>query len=114
MATGSPGPDEAEQATVEGNLRGIWYDAGANIPDDNGLHHCSPTSVDDEEFAVATATAVGTFSAPGDFGNLAAKDGGGTSTHDPLPMSGAIWNIPGGGTVLDRTLLQSVPDFESS
>ena len=118
MAGGAP--NEAEQATVEGNLRGIWYDAGANIPADNGLHHCSPTSTTDVKFADAV-TGIGddnTFNAPGDFGNLAAKDGVGTDTKDPLPVSGAIWNIPGGGTgaaaVLDRTLLQSVPDFESS
>ena len=87
MAGGTP--DEAEQATVEGNLRGIWYDAGANIPDDNGLHHCSPTSGTASTFAVGTATAIGSFSAPADFGNEAAEDGGGTATKDPLPESGA-------------------------
>ena len=119
MATGTP--DEAEQATVEGNLRGIWFDAGANIPDDNGRHHCSPTSGTAKAFASGTTAVpvtIGAFSAPGDFGNLAAKDAIGTSTKDPLPVSGAIWNIPGGTVgsvaVLDRTLLQSVPDFESS
>ena len=118
MATGTP--NEAEQATVEGNLRGIWFDAGANIPDDDGLHHCSPTSTTAVMFAGAV-TGIGdddTFDAPGDFGNLAAKDAVGTATKDPLPLSGSTWNIPGGGTgaaaVLDRTLLQSVPDFESS
>ena len=119
MAGGTP--DEADQAKAEGDLRGIWFDAGANIPDDNGLHHCSPTSGTAKAFASGTTTSpatIGTFKAPADFGNLAAKDAIGTATKDPLPVSGAIWNIPGGavggGAVLDRTLLQSVPDFESS
>ena len=120
MAGGTP--DEADQAKVEGDLRGIWFDAGANIPDDNGLHHCSPTtSGTPKAFASGTTTSpatIGTFKAPADFGNLAAEDAIGTMTRDPLPASGAIWNIPGGTVggvaVLDRTLLQSVPDFESS
>ena len=111
MAGGTP--DEADQAKAEGDLRGIWFDAGANIPDDNGLHHCSPTSTAAFNF-VASATVATDFTAPADFGNAAAEDGGTTTTQDPLPASGAIWNIPGGGTVLNRTLLQSVPDFESS
>ena len=111
MAGGTP--NEAAQATVEGNLRGIWYDAGANIPDDNGLHHCSPTSNASHEFAAASGT-YGGFGAPGAFGNDAAEDGVATDTHDPLPVNGATWNIPGTAPVLSRTLLQSVPDFESS
>ena len=111
MAGGAP--EEADQATVEGNLRGIWYDAGANIPDDNGLHHCSPTSTATFDF-VTGATVATDFTAPHDFGNEDADDAAGTLTKDPLPESGSTWNIPGGGTVLNRTLLQAVPDFESS
>ena len=115
MAGGAP--DEAEQATVEGNLRGIWYDAGANIPDDNGLHHCSPAYTGSAISFVTSATINGVLKAPDDFGNSRAEDGT-VVTNDPLPESGAIWNIPGSGTgataVLDRSLLQSVPDFESS
>ena len=111
MAGGAP--NEAEQAIVEGNLRGIWYDAGANIPSDNGLHHCSPT-YNGALVAFAGVSAIGGFTPPAAFGNLAAKDVAGTVTRDPLPLSGATWNIPGLAPVLDRTLLQSVPDFESS
>ena len=117
MAGGAP--TEADQAKAEGDLRGIWFDAGANIPDDNGLHHCSPTSGTASTFGDAASTGnIGTFPRADSFGNAAGKDGTATSTKDPLPASGAIWNIPGGtvsaGAVLDRTLLQSVPDFESS
>ena len=111
MAGGTP--NEADQATVEGNLRGIWYDAGANIPADNGLHHCSPT-YNGALSAFAGTTAIGGFVTPGSFGNEDAKDGATTVTRDPLPADGSTWNIPGTAPVLSRTLLQSVPDFESS
>lgn len=97
-------PSDQAQATVEGNLRGIWYDAGANIPADNGLHHCSPTlsgSAQDLQGA--------------DYGNTAAEDDEAILNNNPLPVSGSTWNIPAEGTaVLARTFLRSVPDFESA
>ena len=105
-----------DQAKVEGNLRGIWYDAGSNIPGDNGLHHCSPATVAAEDFEVAyglTGTPAG---------------------NDPLPTSGSEWTIPydddGDSTtgnkvdpnvlpattddIAGRWLQRTVPDFSAS
>ena len=96
---------EAVEAEVEGNLRGIWYDAGGNLKL-QGLHHCSPT----------TAAAIDVSGTA--YGNAAAKDtqgdAAGEKVKDPLPVSGAEWNIPKDGTVDARTLLRAVPDFDAS
>ena len=119
MATSSTAPDDTDIATVEGNLRGIWYDAGSNIPTDNGLHHCSPATVVARDF-VTTNTDIGDgeFDAPEDFGNAGADDDGSPLTHDPLPDNGSTWNIPdddsGTGPGPDRTFERSVPDFEAA
>ena len=69
-----------EQAQAEGNLRGIWYDAGANIPtaaaEIGGRHHCSPATL----------------------GAVASHVGGGrtaaTPYKDPLPVDSSGWTIP--------------------
>ena len=106
--SGSPavGPGSEEQADVEGKLRGIWYDAGGNIKL-QGLHHCSPSSVGDHD--VTDATTADTY------GNTEAKDTLAATASDPLPVSGAEWNIPADGTTVDaRTLLRAVPDFDAS
>ena len=108
--------DADDQAQAEGNLRGIWYDAGANIPTDNtevgGAHHCSPTTLGD----VATHAGGGRTAA--------------TAIKDSLPASGSEWTIPytsgpaaatamvddpgaasGDPDVPGRWLQRTVPDF---
>ena len=69
-----------QQTQAEGTLRGIWYDAGANIPtaasEAGGIHHCSPTTSQ----AVSSHTGGGRTA--------------GTAVHDPLPVNGAAWTIP--------------------
>ena len=105
------GPDD--EAGAEGNLRGIWYDAGSNTPADNGLHHCSPTAV--------TTLAV----------NRNYGIGSTITGKAPLPNSGSQWTIPHdtspGASVVDdktsaatvvvavgRLLERSVPDFAAN
>ena len=112
---GSGTPTDTQILTAEGNLRGIWYDAGSNIPTGNdGIHHCSPTSV--AASAYAGTAVIQTLAAPASFGNGAAGDAIANATHDPLPVSGSVWNIPGDGTteIPNRLLRRSVPDFESA
>ena len=104
--TGGEGPEEQVQADVEGKLRGIWYDAGGNIKL-QGLHHCSPTTV--TAIDVSDPTAYGNQNAKDTLGDAA-----GDKVKDPLPVSGAEWNIPADGTVDARTLLRAVPDFNAS
>ena len=69
-----------QQTQTEGTLRGIWYDAGSNIPtaapEAGGSHHCSPTT------SQAVSSHIG--------GGRTA----GTAVHDPLPVNGAAWTIP--------------------
>ena len=107
-----------DQAKAEGNLRGIWYDAGSNIPGDNGLHHCSPATIAvealDDAYGITTAVAT-------------------AGANDPLPASGSEWTIPytanPGGTgvtlkadttttttddIVGRWLQRTVPDFSAS
>ena len=113
---------DTQQATAEANLRGIWYDAGSNIPGDNGLHHCSPTTVATMDRSNAARTAdYGIGIAPADKG-LA-----------PLPFDGSNFAIPFDGTPGDATvedddgltaapaddidgrlLQRSVPDFAAN
>ena len=121
-------------AEAEGNLRGIWYDAGANLRGDtsshpeeaNGRHHCSPTTVGPHPLST------------GEYGMGSTAVNG----HDPLPASGAEWNIPfnellddsydgtensgtgtgtppnrndgGGNDILGRTLQRTVPAFDAT
>ena len=111
---GSGTPDDTQIATVEGNLRGVWYDAGSNIPTGNdGVHHCSPTSV--ATSAYAGGTALQGLAPATSFGNLAAAEVAATVSNDPLPISGSTWNIPGDSTteIPNRLLQRAVPDFES-
>ena len=108
-----------KEAGAEGNLRGIWYDAGSNIPSDNGLHHCSPSSLHDEDMGDGTDTAA-----------AAAGAGVAADNNDPLPVDGANWYIPADvgasaenddttvgpagtstGTIPQRLLQRTVPDF---
>lgn len=118
----------SEAVTAEGNLRGIWYDAGANLRGDttshqeeaNGRHHCSPTTVNPQALHGGTN--------PYGFAATPVADG-----HDPLPASGAAWNIPytvanddagvsgavstndgAGNDILGRTLQRSVPAFDAT
>ena len=107
--------DAEDEAGAEGNLRGIWYDAGSNIPSDNGLHHCSPTT----------------------FINMATNRNYGIAStitgRAPLPNSGSQWTIPydptpnnatvvedlvSGGTagsgIPGRLLERAVPDFSAN
>ena len=69
-----------QQTQAEGALRGIWYDAGSNIPtaasEAGGSHHCSPT----------TSQAVSSHAGGGRTA--------GTAVYDPLPVNGAGWTIP--------------------
>ena len=120
-------------ATAEGNLRGIWYDAGANLRGNAttsdteeafGRHNCSPATVADIDMYAGTANPYG-------YGTLSAATG-----NDPLPSSGATWNIPYGtatgpatddydgtrvdaadnGTgadILGRVLQRTVPAFDA-
>ncbi len=108
-------PDQELEA--EGNLRGVWYDAGSNIPSDNGLHHCSPATIADEDLQAAygITTAVATAGA-----------------NDPLPASGSEWTIPYTSgpaaaaalnadtttattdDIIGRWLQRSVPDFAAN
>lgn len=120
----------SEAVTAEGNLRGIWYDAGANLRGDttshqeeaNGRHNCSPTTVNPQALHAGSTP-------PNPYGFAAtAADG-----HDPLPASGAEWNIPftdtnddagvsgavstndgAGNDILGRTLQRSVPAFDAT
>ena len=104
-----------QQAQAEGNLRGIWYDAGANIPtatdEVGGRHHCSPTTL----------------------GAMGTHTGGGrpvAAVRDSLPVSSSEWTIPyssAPGTTLlpdtnqpstatdipGRWLLRTVPGFDA-
>ena len=106
--------DPDDEAGAEGNLRGIWYDAGSNTPADNGLHHCSPTAV--------TLLAVNR-----NYGIASTITG-----RAPLPNSGSQWTIPHDTTPNDasvvddklpaatavvavgRLLERSVPDFAAN
>ena len=99
MANSTSGVDTVVQATVEGNLRGTWYDAGADIIA-GGLHHCSPT--------------IGTAVVPSaSNGNLDAKDAIGDAVHDLLPVNASEWTIPAdGSSVVARTFGRTVPVFE--
>ena len=99
MAGSTTGVDASIQAAVEGNLRGTWYDAGADIPTDGGLHHCSPT--------------IGTGVLPAAAkGNLDAKDGA-AAVKDLLPVDASDWTIPADGTtVVARTFGRTLPDFD--
>ena len=87
---------------VEGNLRGTWYDAGADIIA-AGLHHCSPT--------INTAQAPGAAN-----GNEAAGDLAGNTVKDILPVDASNWTIPADATsaptVVARTFGRTLPDFE--
>ena len=110
-----------KEAGAEGNLRGIWYDAGSNIPGDNGLHHCSPSSLHAEDMGAGTDAA-------------AAADGAGVAADnkDPLPVDGSNWYIPAdagtgaenddttatdagkpAGAIPQRLLQRTVPDFSA-
>ena len=110
-----------KEAGAEGNLRGIWYDAGSNIPGDNGLHHCSPSSLHNGDMGAGTDAA-------------AAADGAGVAADnkDPLPVDGSNWYIPAdagtgaenddttanaagkpAGTIPQRLLQRTVPDFSA-
>lgn len=87
MIAGATTP--SQEATAEGNLRGIWYDAGASIRDSGthpeeagGRHHCSPTTVAEHEIKN------GTLETNYGFGTAA------TTANDPLPLDGANWSIP--------------------
>ena len=114
--------DTASSLEVEGNLRGIWFDAGANIPGDDGLHHCSPVTVQDADLTGTAAR----------FGIAVGADG-----KLPPPDDGSIWTIPhnddgdldtaenddattagNGGTssgdIPQRILQRTVPEFTSS
>ena len=100
---GTGTPQAADIATVEGNLRGIWYDAGSNIPTDNGLHHCSPVIDDSDDVSGAN------------YGNTDAQDQFAADANDALPEDGSEWAIPADGTTVPaRTFLRSVPDFDAS
>ena len=88
-----------KQATVEGTLRGIWYDAGSEIDDDDGLHNCSPTTV-------ANVDASG-----GSYGNTNAGDSDAAATKEPLPADGSTWDIPVDGSNAARSFQRTVPAF---
>ena len=99
------------QATTEGNLRGIWYDAGTNILED-GFHHCSPTTVENKDLSTAA-----------EYGNTTAADNAPTAHNDPLPLTGSTWNInfdaddnttASTSAIPARTLERAVPDFAAS
>ena len=103
MAGSTTGVDASIQAAVEGNLRGTWYDAGADIPTDGGLHHCSPTIADDQVPSASN-------------GNLAAGDATGQAVKDILPVDASNWTIPADTsstpTVVARTFGRTLPDFD--
>ena len=120
LHTGSTGDIDADDiAQVEGNLRGVWYDSGANIVN-GGRHNCSPTSIAAAAFGGTAAWTTGTTgiaSAAANtlFGNEAAGDDNSDTTRDPLPVSASTWNIPGDTSAtpaeLARVLERSVPSF---
>ncbi len=127
--------DATIAATAEGNLRGIWYDAGANLRGNAatsdteeafGRHNCSPATVADIAMYTTGLNPYG----------YAALSASGATGNDPLPLNGAMWNIPYGtatgpatddydgtrvdtpdnGTgvdILGRVLQRTVPAFDA-
>ena len=99
-------PSSAVQATAEGSLRGIWYDAGSNIPADNGRDHCSPTLAAAQDLSAAAT-----------YGNTDAADADAATGQDPLPVSGSQWNVPAETratvAIPTRSFERTVPGFDA-
>lgn len=101
-------------AAVEGNLRGVWYDAGAGYTaaDKQGLHFCSPTIAANHDFVTGTAANDDLYG-----NDEAGETASGTTTGHkmPLPVDGSKWNVPTTGTgataIPARDYQRTVPTF---
>ena len=102
--TGATALDAAVAKSKAAQMRGVWYDGGSNIAT-NGLHDCSPVSVQANGVAWSVTKATGDpthVSTCGGSG-LAAASSGGTVTDMCLPVNAQSWPIFADGAVDDTS-----------